>query len=54
MINVEGSRIYLESGDIVSIETLLYGLMLRSGNDCAIAIAEHISGSVEEFSWKNG
>lgn len=48
-VGVEGSSIYLKHGDAVSLETLLYGLMLRSGNDAAIAIAEHIGGSVEGF-----
>ncbi len=46
---VEGTSLYLKKGDKVSLEDLLYGLMLQSGNDAAIAIAEHISGSVESF-----
>ncbi len=45
----EGSSIYLKSGEVVPMEVLLYGLMLESGNDAAIAIAEHIGGSVENF-----
>lgn len=49
MINVEGSRIYLEAGDIVSIKTLLYGLMLRSGNDAAMALALAYSSNIEDF-----
>lgn len=49
MINVEGSRIYLEPGDIVSIETLLYGLMLRSGNDAAMALAMAYSSNPSDF-----
>ena len=44
-----GSSIYLKPQQEVSMEALLYGSMLRSGNDAAIAIAEAISGSVEEF-----
>lgn len=36
-------------GDVLTLEQLLYGLLLNSGNDAAIAIAEHISGSVEAF-----
>lgn len=44
-----GSSIYLQEGEKMSLEDLLYGLMLRSGNDAAIAIAEHIAGSVEGF-----
>lgn len=48
--SVSGSTLGLNSNMKLSINDLLYGLMLRSGNDCAIAIAEHISGSVENFS----
>lgn len=44
-----GSMIYLKEGQEVSLKSLLYGLMLRSGNDAAIAIATHISGSEEAF-----
>lgn len=39
----------IKKGDIFTLEQLLYGLLINSGNDCAIAIAEHIAGSVEEF-----
>ncbi|MDQ0339180.1 D-alanyl-D-alanine carboxypeptidase [Caldalkalibacillus uzonensis] len=46
---VEGSSIYLRLGEKMTLEDLLYGLMLRSGNDAAIAIAEHVGGSVEGF-----
>jgi D-alanyl-D-alanine carboxypeptidase (penicillin-binding protein 5/6) len=45
----EGNRVYLAEGEYQSMENMLYGLMLNSGNDAAIAIAEHISGSVEAF-----
>ncbi len=45
----EGSSIYLAAGEKIKMETLLYGLMLESGNDAAIAIAEHIGGSVPQF-----
>lgn len=44
-----GSMIYLKEGQEVSLKSLLYGLMLRSGNDAAIAIAHHVSGSVDAF-----
>jgi D-alanyl-D-alanine carboxypeptidase len=47
--SIHGSSIGLKSGQKVTMEELLYGLMLQSGNDCAIAIAEHIAGSVEKF-----
>lgn len=46
---VEGSSIYLKAGEKIPLGTLLYGLMLRSGNDAATAIAEHIGGSVDGF-----
>ena len=45
----EGSSMYLKEGEELTLETLLYGLMLCSGNDAAVAIAEHIGGSQEEF-----
>lgn len=48
-VGIEGSSIYLYENESISLEDLLYGLMLRSGNDASIAIAKHISGSVEEF-----
>lgn len=48
-IYTEGSSIYLEQGERMKIEDLVYGLMLRSGNDAAVTISEHIGGSVEGF-----
>ena len=39
----------LRSGDQIKMSDLLYGLMLKSGNDAAVAIAEHVSGSEEAF-----
>ncbi|PAV29537.1 D-alanyl-D-alanine carboxypeptidase [Virgibacillus profundi] len=48
-IYTEGSSIYLEQGEKMTIEDLVYGLMLRSGNDAAVAISEHIGGSEEGF-----
>lgn len=45
----EGSSIYLRPGEQITLEALLYGLMLKSGNDAALAIAEHCGGSVEKF-----
>ncbi|MBQ2896779.1 MAG: D-alanyl-D-alanine carboxypeptidase [Clostridia bacterium] len=47
--DVEGSSVWLEAGEKQTLENLLYGLMLSSGNDAAIAIAEHISGTTEKF-----
>lgn len=45
----DSSKAGLQEGDQLTLEDLLYGLMLPSGNDSAIAIAEYISGSSEEF-----
>ncbi|MGH4120007.1 D-alanyl-D-alanine carboxypeptidase family protein [Clostridium sp.] len=47
--SIRGSEIGYKSGEQISLKELLYGFMLRSGNDGAIAIAEGISGSVDEF-----
>ena len=44
-----GSRLGLSTGNTITVENLLYGLMLRSGNDAAVALAEYVSGSVESF-----
>ncbi|HHU56473.1 MAG TPA: D-alanyl-D-alanine carboxypeptidase [Acholeplasmataceae bacterium] len=44
-----GSSIYLELGDKVKLIDLIYGLMLRSGNDAAYLIAKSVSGSVDKF-----
>lgn len=46
---VEGSSMYLAAGERITLENLLYGLMLVSGNDAATAIAEYIAGSPGEF-----
>lgn len=46
---VDGSRIYLGEGEQKPLLDLVYGLMLNSGNDAAVAIAEHLAGSVEQF-----
>ncbi len=48
--SVSGSTLGLIADMNISVQDLIYGLMLRSGNDCAIALAEHIAGSVENFS----
>lgn len=45
----DGSKIYIFEGEKISVKELLYGLLLASANDCAVALAEHISGSIEEF-----
>ena len=48
--SINGSKLNLKSNSKIYLKDLLYGLMLRSGNDAAIAIAEHISGSIDNFS----
>lgn len=47
--SIHGSVIHLTAGEKLSFRELMYGLMMRSGNDAAIAIAEHVGGSVEGF-----
>ena len=49
-VGVEGSSIYLVEGEALTLEQLLYALLLESANDAATAIAIGLSGSVEEFS----
>lgn len=49
---VEGTRVYLAEGEKVPLEKLEYGLLMNSGNDAAIAIAEHMEGSTENFGEK--
>ncbi|WP_226579479.1 D-alanyl-D-alanine carboxypeptidase family protein [Halobacillus litoralis] len=48
-VYTEGSSIYLTEKEKIPLKDLVYGLMLRSGNDAAVAIAEHVGGSVEGF-----
>lgn len=50
-VGKEGSSIYLQLDEEMSLEHMLYGLMLRSGNDAATAIAEHVGGSEEGFAY---
>ena len=44
-----GSRLKIKAGDKIKVKDLLYGLMLRSGNDAAVALAEYVGGSVAAF-----
>lgn len=46
---VEGTRVYLEEGEKAPLRKLLQGLIINSGNDAAVAIAEHLDGSIEKF-----
>ncbi|MEH7416030.1 D-alanyl-D-alanine carboxypeptidase family protein [Neobacillus drentensis] len=47
----EGSSVYLKPGEKIKLQDLVYGLMLRSGNDTAVAIAEYVGGSVDGFAY---
>lgn len=47
----EGSSLFLKEGEKIKLEDLVYGLMLRSGNDAAVAIAEKVGGSLDGFIW---
>lgn len=47
--NQEGTRVYLVEGEQVSLKKLIQGMLINSGNDAAVAIAEHVDGSVESF-----
>lgn len=49
ILRAYGSGIYIEIGEEISLKDLLYGLMLRSGNDAAVMIANYVAGSEEEF-----
>ena len=48
-VGVEGSSMYLQEGEVLTVQELLYGLMLRSGNDAAEALAIYCGGTVEGF-----
>ncbi|PLT34824.1 D-alanyl-D-alanine carboxypeptidase family protein [Bacillus sp. V5-8f] len=50
-VGTEGSSLYLKNGEKIKLEDLTYGLMLRSGNDAAVAIAEYVGGSLDGFIW---
>lgn len=48
-VGIEGSSMYLQTGEILTVQDLLYGLMLHSGNDAAVALAIYCGGTVEGF-----
>ena len=48
-VGIEGSSLYLKAGEQISVRELLYGMMLQSGNDAAVALAIAVSGSVDAF-----
>ena len=49
ILKTYGSAIYIEVGEKLTLKDLLYGLMLRSGNDAAVVIAKNVAGSMENF-----
>lgn len=49
ILKMVGSSIYIEIGEQMTLNDLLYGMMLRSGNDAALMIAKSVSGSMQEF-----
>lgn len=48
-VGIEGSSMYLREGEVLTVQDLLYGLMLHSGNDAAVALAIYCSGTIEGF-----
>ena len=48
-VGIEGSSMYLKAGEVLTVQELLYGLMLHSGNDAAVALAIYCGGTVEGF-----
>jgi len=48
-VGIEGSSMYLREGEVLTIQDLLYGLMLQSGNDAAVALAIYCGGTLEGF-----
>ena len=48
-VGIEGSSMYLREGEVLTIQELLYGMMLHSGNDAAVALAIYCGGTVEGF-----
>lgn len=50
--SIGGSRLGLKKDDKITVKNLLYGLMMRSGNDAAVALAEYVGGSVQGFAEK--
>ena len=48
-VGIEGSSMYLKEGEVLTLQELLYGLMLHSGNDAATALAIYCGGTVEGF-----
>ena len=49
MVGIEGSSIYLREGEHLTVEELLYALLLESANDASVALAIHVSGDIDSF-----
>ena len=49
ILTMYGSNVYLEVGEKITLRDLLYGLMLRSGNDAAVTIATYVGGDIDTF-----
>ena len=48
-VSIRGSKVGYQENEVITLKELIFGLMFKSGNDAAIAIAEHIGGSIEGF-----
>lgn len=48
-VNQDGTRVYLNEGEQVPLKKLIQGMLINSGNDAAVAIAEYMDGTVEQF-----
>lgn len=48
-VGIEGSSMYLREGEVLTLQELLYGMMLSSGNDAAVALAVYCSGNQKDF-----
>ncbi|MEH7481072.1 D-alanyl-D-alanine carboxypeptidase family protein [Neobacillus drentensis] len=48
-VRQDGTRVYLDEGEKIPLKKLIQGMLINSGNDAAVAIAEHLDGSVEQF-----
>ena len=48
-VGIEGSSMYLKEGEVLTVQELLYGMLLHSGNDAAVALAIYCGGTVEGF-----
>ena len=52
IVNIDGTRVYLNPGEKVTLKKLIQGMLINSGNDAALAIALHLDGTMERYSQK--